>query len=223
MRARSLQGRLLALVPGVVAPVWLLAVLRSEAQRCKRCPLFGDATQMVFGEGPLDARLMLVGEQPDDQEDLAGRPWTGPAGKLLERALAEAGLDRQTLYLTYSVKHFKFSSTNIFRQAVSTTAAEQRACQPWLRAEIQRVQPRVIVCLGAVAARQLISVDFDWRGQRGQWCEWPDGTRLIATAHPADLLQTKQPAIRERAHEKFVDDLREVAMAFTRLSEALTP
>ena len=204
-------------------PQGSLAELRAQAKGCRACPLWEPATQMVFGEGPADARLMLVGEQPDDHEDLAGRPFIGPAGKLLDRALAEAGLHRQALYLTHCVKHFKFSSKNIFRQAVSTTADEQRACQPWLRAEIQRVQPRLIVCLGAMAAHHLISPHFDASAQREPWHQWPDGTRLMTTRHPTELLLMKQPAIRDRAYLQFVNDLREVAMALARLSETLTP
>lgn len=196
-------------------PQGSLAELRAQAKSCRACPLWEPATQMVFGEGPADAQLMLVGEQPDDQEDLAGRPWIGPAGKLLDRALAEAGLDRRALYLSYRVKHFKFSSKNIFRQAVSPSTDEQQACEPWLRAEIQRVQPRLILCLGAMSARHLINAGFDGHGQQGLWHQWPDGTRLMMTANPADLLSIQQPALRNRAFEMFMADLRKVAMALS--------
>ncbi len=197
-----------------------LAELRAQAKDCRACPLWQPATQTVFGEGPEHARLMLVGEQPGDQEDLAGRPFVGPAGKLLDRALQQAGLDRRTLYLTNTVKHFKFTARNIFRQHQGANREEQRACRVWLTAEIARVQPKVIVCLGATAASNLIDPDFELLAQRGQWREWPDGTRLMATVHPSYLLRLKDPEAKAQATADFVDDLARVAEALRPVSVA---
>lgn len=194
-------------------PQGSLAELRAEARGCRACPLWEPATQTVFGEGPADAHLMLVGEQPGDQEDLAGRPFVGPAGKLLDQALAEAGLQRPALYVTNAVKHFKFTARNIFRQHLGANKDEQRACRPWLLAEIARVQPRVIVCLGATAASNLIAADFQLLAQRGQWQQWPDGTRLMATLHPSYLLRLKDPAEQARTYALWVTDLTEAARA----------
>jgi len=194
-------------------PQGSLAELRAEARGCRACPLWEPATQTVFGEGPADARLMLVGEQPGDQEDLAGKPFVGPAGRLLDQALAQAELDRTALYVTNAVKHFKFTARNIFRQHLGANKDEQRACRPWLLAEIARVQPRVIVCLGATAASNLIAPDFQLLAQRGQWQQWPDGTRLMATLHPSYLLRLKDPAEKGRAYALLVTDLAAAASA----------
>ncbi len=197
----------------VVQPQGSLAELRAQAKDCRACALWQPATQTVFGEGPEHAQLMLVGEQPGDQEDLAGRPFIGPAGKLLDKALLEAGLDRKTLYVTNAVKHFKFTAKNIFRQHQGANAEEQRACRPWLQAEIARVRPKLILCLGATAASNLIAADFPLLAQRGQWHRWPDGTQLIATVHPSYLLRLKEPAERARQTVAFVHDLKRVAEA----------
>lgn len=202
-----------ALPVQVPLPQGSLAELRAQARDCRACPLWQPATQTVFGEGPEDARLMLVGEQPGDQEDLAGRPFVGPAGKLLDALLAQAGLDRRAIYVTNAVKHFKFTARNIFRQHLGANIEEQRACRPWLLAEIAHVQPRFIVCLGATAASNLIDPAFELLAQRGQWREWPDGTRLMATVHPSYLLRLKDPAPRARAMAECLADLQAVAAA----------
>lgn len=197
----------------VVQPQGSLAELRAQAKDCRACALWQPATQTVFGEGPEHAQLMLVGEQPGDQEDLAGRPFIGPAGKLLDKALQEAGLDRKTLYVTNAVKHFKFTARNIFRQHQGANAQEQRACRPWLQAEIARVRPKLILCLGATAASNLIAPDFPLLAQRGQWHRWTDGTQLMATVHPSYLLRLKEPAERARQTAAFLHDLKRVAEA----------
>lgn len=202
--------------PMQALPAGSLAELAAKARDCRACPLWEPATQTVFGEGPADAQLMLVGEQPGDHEDLAGRPFIGPAGQLLDRALQAARLDRRQLYVTNAVKHFKFTARNIFRQHLGANKDEQRACRPWLLAEIARVQPRVIVCLGATAASNLIAPDFPLLAQRGQWQQWPDGTRLIATLHPSYLLRLKDPAEKQRAQALLVADLAEAAAALSR-------
>ena len=193
-------------------PLGSLAELRAKARDCRACPLWEPATQTVFGEGPADARLMLLGDQPGDQDDLAGQPFTGPAGKLLDAALEEAGLNRKMLYLTHAVKHFKFTSRNIFRQQGSASVDEQRACRPWLEAEMALVRPKVIVCLGAGAVRVLGS-DPQKEIGRGQWQQTVDGTRVLIALHPSQLLRMKDPAEQARAYAQLVADLTEAARA----------
>lgn len=184
------------------------AVLRSEAHRCKRCPLFGDATQMVFGEGPLDAPLMLVGEQPGDQEDLAGRPFVGPAGQLLDDALAQAGIDRDRIYLTNAVKHFKFTMQGKRRLHQSPTAGEIDACRWWLDRERALIRPRLTLALGASAARGLFGKAMAVGRSRGQTLAGPDGSAARITVHPSYLLRLPDRAKAEEEKQRFVEDLR---------------
>lgn len=184
------------------------AVLRSEAHRCKRCPLFGDATQMVFGEGPLDAPLMLVGEQPGDQEDLAGRPFVGPAGQLLDDALAQAGIDRDSIYLTNAVKHFKFTMQGKRRLHQSPTAGEIDACRWWLDRERALIRPRLTLALGASAARGLFGKTMAVGRSRGQTLAGPDGSAARITVHPSYLLRLPDRAKAEEEKQRFVEDLR---------------
>ena len=192
-------------------PSGSLSHLKTLAHDCRRCALWQPATQTVFGEGPGDARVMLIGEQPGDQEDLAGKPFVGPAGKLLDRALADAGLDRSTMYVTNTVKHFKFEPRGKVRLHKRADAMEQQACRPWLDAEIDRVKPEVILCLGSMAASALLGSGFKLLKQRGTWHVREDGTRVIATVHPSYLLRLPDLAAREQGYRDFVADLRKIA------------
>lgn len=195
-------------VPGARAS---LATVRAAALRCRACPLWAPATQTVFGEGPGHAHDMLIGEQPGDSEDLQGRPFVGPAGKLLDRALAEAGIDRSTLYLTNTVKHFKYRLRGKRRLHARANAAEQAACRVWLDAELARVRPHRIVCLGSMAAQALFGRSFRLLQERGRWRELPGGTRAFATVHPSYLLRLRDSAEREQAYALFVAELARLA------------
>lgn len=184
-----------------------LAGLRRAAQACRACPLWEPATQAVFGEGPPTARILFVGEQPGDREDLAGRPFVGPAGKLLDRALAELGIARDEVYLTNAVKHFRFERRGRQRLHRNPEAAHVQACRPWLAGEIEQVRPQVIVCLGGTAAFALFGAGFRLMQQRGTWQTLHDGTRALATVHPAWVL--RQPAAQqEAAYAGWLEDLR---------------
>ncbi|GGE08229.1 uracil-DNA glycosylase [Polymorphobacter glacialis] len=185
--------------------------LRDEAARCKRCGLFGPATQTVFGEGPEDAALMFVGEQPGDQEDLAGRPFIGPAGQVFDAALAEAGIDRRTAYVTNAVKHFKFEPRGKRRIHSKPDAGEITACRWWLDAERASVKPKVIVALGATAARGITGKAVTISKERGRAILQPDGSELWITVHPSYLLRIEDPAVAAEERRKFVDDLRAAA------------
>jgi len=188
-----------------------LATVRAAALRCRACPLWATATQTVFGEGPEHAHDMLIGEQPGDNEDLQGHPFVGPAGKLLDRALAEAGIDRSTLYLTNTVKHFKYRLRGKRRLHARANAGEQAACRVWLDAELARVRPRRIVCLGSMAAQALFGRSFRLLRERGRWRELPGGARAFATVHPSYLLRLRDPAERERTYALFVTELASLA------------
>lgn len=178
--------------------------------RCTRCPLYRDATQAVPGEGPRDARLMIVGEQPGDQEDLSGRPFVGPAGQILDEALATAGIDRSGVYLTNAVKHFKFQRQGKRRLHQTPTAGEIDHCRWWLDAERDLVRPQVILALGASALRGLIGKTASISAMRGKAIDVPGGATLFVTTHPSYILRVG-PERRARAMEAFTDDLRSVA------------
>lgn len=184
-----------------------LPVLREAAAGCSACELCGPATQTVFGEGPADARLVLVGEQPGDTEDLAGRPFVGPAGEVLDGALAAAGIDRRGVYLTNAVKHFRFLPRGKKRLHQRPTADQVRACKPWLAAELQTITPRVVVCLGATAAQSLIGSRFKITQERGKDVATKWAEHLVATHHPAAILRV-DPADRARYEAELVADLR---------------
>ena len=184
-----------------------LDALREAAAGCKRCPLWKPATQTVFGEGPDDARILIVGEQPGDQEDLSGHPFVGPAGRLFDRALEELGVDRSRIYVTNAVKHFKFERRGKARLHRSPNPAEQRACRLWLEGEIARIRPDIVVCLGAIAARNVFGAKFGLMKQRGTWQALPDGMRGFATVHPSWVLRQRDSAAREAAMRGFVADL----------------
>ncbi len=187
-----------------------LSALREAAAGCKACPLWQTGTQTVFGEGSRDAELMFVGEQPGDQEDRAGKPFVGPAGRLLDQAMEEAGIDRSTAYVTNAVKHFKWTARGKRRIHAKPSWSEIAACRPWLDAEIETVKPRVLVCLGATAAQALLGRDFRVTKQRGELVDSPLAEVVTATIHPSAILRADE-AEREAEYAAFVDDLRKVA------------
>jgi DNA polymerase len=185
-----------------------LSELREAANNCHGCDLWRNATQSVFGEGSEDAEVMFVGEQPGDQEDKEGRPFVGPAGRMLDRALEEAGIDRALVYVTNAVKHFKWQPRGKRRIHQKPNWAEMMACRPWLEAEIEVVQPRVIVPLGATAAQSLLGRDFRVTKQRGELIESPWAEYVMATIHPSAILRAED---RDTEYAGFVADLRNVA------------
>jgi uracil-DNA glycosylase family protein len=184
-----------------------LDALRDAAAGCKRCDLWKPATQTVFGAGPDNARILIVGEQPGDAEDLAGLPFVGPAGRMLDRALEELGLDRRRMYVTNAVKHFKFERRGKVRLHRSPNPGEQRACRLWLEGELARIKPDVVVCLGAIAARNVLGTKFGLMKQRGTWQVLPDGARAFATVHPSWILRQRDSESRDAAYRGFVADL----------------
>ena len=185
--------------------------VRAVARDCKACDLYKRGTQTVFGEGPASVDVMLVGEQPGDAEDLAGHPFVGPAGKLLDRALDEAGIDRTRVYVTNVVKHFKWEPRGKRRIHAKPNAKEIGACKPWLDAEIALVQPRVIVCLGATAAQALLGRDFRVTQQRGRFVVSPLAELITATVHPSSILRAPDDEARRQEMREFVADLKKVA------------
>jgi uracil-DNA glycosylase len=184
-----------------------LRQLREEARRCQDCPLWANATQTVFGAGEPHARAMLVGEQPGDEEDLKGLPFVGPAGRLLNKALEAAGVDREQLYVTNAVKHFKFELRGKRRLHKTPAQREVDACHQWLEAEIQSVRPQVIACLGATAAKALLGRDFKVSLSRGKLVKTPLAPYAFATYHPSALLRLRDDAEREAAFAQLVKDL----------------
>jgi DNA polymerase len=194
-----------------VPPAPTLSKLEKAAQDCKGCDLYLNSTQAVVGEGPVPARIMIIGEQPGDREDIEGRPFVGPAGKLLDRALAEAGIDRSEVYVTNAVKHFKFEPRGKRRIHKKPTAAEVAACRPWLDAELAMVHPEVIVCLGATAAQAIFGREFRLTKARGELIPHNQAKYALATVHPSSLL--RMPEGREEAFELFVRDLRGIKKA----------
>ena len=185
-----------------------LQKLREDARACRDCPLWANATQTVFGAGDPHARVMLVGEQPGDEEDRKGLPFVGPAGRLLDRALEAAGVDRERLYVTNAVKHFKWQLRGKRRLHKTPAQREVDACHQWLEREIEAVNPQVIVALGATAARAVIGKDFKVSVSRGQFVENPLAPYVFATLHPSALLRLKDEAEKEAAFEQLVGDLK---------------
>lgn len=188
-----------------------LAGLREAAASCRACDLWREATQTVFGSGAESATVMLVGEQPGDQEDLAGEPFVGPAGHLLDRALEQAGIDRSKAYLTNAVKHFRWVRRGKRRLHEKPNAHQVRACRPWLEGEVAAVRPRLIVLLGATAAQSVMGPRFLVTRQRGQVMASPFGVPIMATVHPSSILRAGDDASREAAMASFVADLRVAA------------
>jgi len=196
--------------PAADTPPATLDALRDAAAACRRCPLWEPATQTVFGEGPQDARIMLVGEQPGDSEDLSGHPFVGPAGQLLERALRELGIDRRTLYLTNAVKHFRFERRGKRRIHSKPQITHVTACRPWLMGEIENVRPQVIVCLGATAATAVFGAGFNLMANHGRWHVLEDGTRAFATVHPSWVLRQTGDEARDGAYRLLKHDLQQL-------------
>jgi DNA polymerase len=190
--------------------------LRAAAASCHACELWKRGTQTVFGAGPRRARIMFVGEQPGNEEDLAGAPFVGPAGKLLDRALAEAGIDRDRVYVTNVVKHFKWEQRGKRRIHEKPKAHEIEACRPWLDAEIATVRPAFIVCLGATAAQALIGKQFRVSRQRGEILASAYGPAIMATVHPSSILRAPDSETRHREMVLFVADLTRVARHLAR-------
>lgn len=197
----------------LIPPRPTLAKLRSIAAGCTACPLHARATQTVFGEGPARAALMLVGETPGDREDLEGRPFVGPAGRLLDRCLGEAGIERERAYVSNAVKHFKWAPRGKRRLHRKPNAGEIRACKPWLEAEIALVKPRLLVLLGATAAQALLGPGFRVMRRRGEFVDSPLAPKVMVTVHPSSLLRAGNAAARDAAIAVFVDDLRKAARA----------
>jgi uracil-DNA glycosylase family protein len=195
----------------LVPPRPSLAKLRSAAAGCKACDLWERGTQTVFGEGGAHAAVVFVGEQPGNDEDLAGRPFVGPAGKLLDRALVEAGIDRSRVYVTNVVKHFKWVPRGKRRIHEKPNSREIAACRPWLDAEIGVLKPKVIVCLGATAAQALLGRQFRVSQQRGRLVPSPLAESVMATVHPSSILRAPDDASRHAEMERFVDDLKAIA------------
>jgi DNA polymerase len=189
-----------------------LPMLQKAAASCQGCDLYCNATQTVFGQGPSDAIAMFVGEQPGDQEDLAGQPFVGPAGKLLDEVLRDVGIDRSLCYVTNAVKHFKFEQRGHRRIHAKPSAREMSACKPWLLAEIETIKPRMIIALGATAAQTMLGPEFRITRRRGEiitnssLVPW-----FMATLHPSALLRIPDPLLREQSQRQFVEDLKNAA------------
>ena len=192
-----------------------IAELRQVAAHCTACGLYRDATQIVFGDGPEGALVMLIGEQPGDAEDLAGHPFVGPAGRLLDRCLAEAGIDRARIYITNVVKHFKWVPRGPRRIHSKPGAVEIEACFPWLEAEIAAVAPRIIVALGATAAQALFGRAFRVSRDRGRLVPSGLAHHALATVHPSAFLRAPDEATRARDTRRFIEDLRQIAALLT--------
>jgi probable DNA metabolism protein len=188
------------------------ALLRSakDASACRRCPLYEPATQTVFGEGPADAKVMFVGEQPGDQEDTIGRPFVGPAGQMMDRAMEEAGIDRRTVYVTNAVKHFKFTPRGKRRIHQTPEVPEIQACHFWLDVERGHVQPQLLVLMGASAARAVLGRAVTISRERGRPVHMPDGQTVFVTVHPSFLLRVPDPAAKAREYDAFVRDLKAI-------------
>jgi len=185
--------------------------LRAAAAECRGCPLWQTGTQTVFGEGAAEARSVFVGEQPGDQEDRAGRPFVGPAGRVLDEALELAGVDRSTAYVTNAVKHFKWEARGKRRIHAKPSWSEQTACRPWLEAELGAIEPEVLVCLGATAAQSLLGKQFRVTKERGRWLESELAPHVTATIHPSAILRQRDDESRRAEMQAFVKDLELVA------------
>ena len=185
--------------------------LAKISKNCKACDLWKRSTQTVFGEGDPNAKVMFVGEVPGDQEDLAGKPFVGPAGSLLGRAFAEAGIDRSKIYVTNAVKHFNWEPRGKRRIHKKPSASEIAACRPWLNAEIDRLKPQAIVCLGATAAQALLGKNFRVTQHRGEFIDSPLAQYVTATVHPSSILRAPDEETRHEEMKRFVADLKKVA------------
>lgn len=198
-----------------------LPQLAAAAQQCQGCDLYKNATRAVLGEGPTSARVMLVGEQPGDREDLAGKPFVGPAGALLDKALEDAGIDRTDVYVTNAVKHFKFEERGKRRIHKKPSTVEIQACHPWLEAELGLVRPQLIVCLGATAAHAVIGKKHRLLQERGKFFAHHLADAVTATVHPSAILRAPDADRRRQDYEAFVDDLKAVAERIRRMGRQL--
>ena len=194
-----------------------LQSLRKEAADCRACPLWKNATQTVFGEGPLHAQAMLVGEQPGDKEDLAGKPFVGPAGRLLDRALEEAGVDRRKVYVTNAVKHFKFVPRGKIRLHQKPNTPEIKACRHWYERELAAIKPDLVVAMGATAAQSVFGKIMPVNKNRGRLIDLDEGPRTLVTVHPSYLLRLPDAEAKAREYRRFVEDLK-IAAAVLRKS-----
>jgi DNA polymerase len=194
--------------------------LREQASHCRACPLWKDATQTVFGEGPPHAKVMLVGEQPGDKEDLAGHPFVGPAGQMLDRALEEAGIDRARVYITNAVKHFKFFPRGKFRLHQKPTTPEIKACRPWYERELAAIKPELVVAMGATAAQCVFGKTTPINKNRGRLIDVADGISALVTVHPSYLLRLPDEAAKASEYERFVDDLKIAAEHYRKSARA---
>jgi len=194
-----------------------LESVRAAAANCRACDLYKRGSQTVFGEGPQRAQIMMVGEQPGDAEDIAGHPFVGPAGRLLDRALEEAGIDRAVVYVTNVVKHFKWEPRGKRRIHAKPNGAEIAACRPWLETEIALVKPRILVCLGATAAQALLGRAFKVSKQRGEFVSSSLAPRVTATVHPSSILRAPDDESRRTEMQRFVEDLKRVGAELERV------
>jgi uracil-DNA glycosylase len=185
-----------------------LETLREQARHCRDCPLWENATQTVFGEGSAHAKIMLVGEQPGDKEDLAGHPFVGPAGKILDRALEEAGIDRKKVYVTNAVKHFKYSPRGKIRMHQKPNTLEIRACRQWYERELAAIRPELVVALGATAAQSVFGKITPINKNRGRLTALDRGFKALVTVHPSYLLRIPDEQDKAREYVRFVDDLK---------------
>jgi DNA polymerase len=197
-----------------------LARLRDEAAGCRACHLWKDATQTVFGEGPAHAPVMLVGEQPGDKEDLAGKPFVGPAGQMLDRALKDAGIDRGKTYVTNAVKHFKFVPRGKIRLHQKPNTPEIKACRQWYERELAAIKPTLVVAMGATAAQSVFGKITPINKNRGRLIDMEDGRKALVTVHPSYLLRLPDEDAKAREYDRFVDDLKIAAKLLTASARA---
>jgi DNA polymerase len=217
MAARMKRGDAMRTAAPYVPARRTLPSLRAAAETCRGCDLYQRATQTVFGTGGRRARIFFIGEQPGNDEDLAGVPFVGPAGRLLEEAMAQAGLDRASVYLTNAVKHFKWEPRGKRRLHKKPSSREVAACRPWLLAEIEAVGPSLLVCLGATAAQAVLGAGFKVSEDRGRMFESDLGVPVIATVHPSSVVRAPDAERRTADKKAFVADLRKIAAASKRL------
>jgi len=209
MPRKSLESFVPLAKPVSEIPGGSIAALKRKARDCHACPLWKPATQTVFGDGPVDAEIMLIGEQPGLHEDIEGEPFVGPAGRMLDRALAEAGLERDTLFLTNTVKHFKYEQRGTAKLHKRANAAEQAACRMWLAAELARVRPKIVIALGAMAAQTLFGNAFRLTRERGEWRALGEHAVGMATWHPSAILRGRDR--KDAIYRQLVEDFRSVA------------
>jgi uracil-DNA glycosylase family protein len=199
--------------PAPVPETSSLTEVREASRECTACHLYKRATQTVFGEGPKNAPIMLVGEQPGDYEDVAGKPFAGPAGKIMDRALEEAGIDRSHVYVTNAVKHFKWEPRGKRRIHKKPNSREIAACRPWLESELRLVKPQLVVCLGSTAGQAFFGSSFRVTRERGKVLSSKLAPKVVATVHPSSLLRQPDEESREREYDRFVVDLRAAVKA----------